>query len=325
MKYKYIIFDGHNLLWQSLFINISEILFDDNVVYTGGIKQFLKRSSKLIEKFGRSDSLIYFCFDNPKTELNIRKEISNGEYKSARLNKKADKEIQKTFYILLEILKNYDDRYFTVCGENLEADRLVKPILFEADDLTKPLLDNIDLNNNNLALCISSDLDWARNINKIVHWFNFKDLYTIKDFIQKYKFNPTGNKLKMYKAIKGDNSDSIVNAVPYLPEEILIDIINTYNNPKELFDNLWKTDYKRNWQIKLDEAKKQIIINYQLVDFIDIEENIENLIFKCKRNLQKLKFYYNRLKMEYEYFMYNKEILKKVFLKKQKHKINKEN
>ena len=58
----------------------------------------------------------------------------------------------------------------------------------------------------------------------------------------------------MYKCIHGDKSDCIENAVPYLPKEILLYIVNTYSDLKSLFSNLWSDDkIPKQWKLKIKD------------------------------------------------------------------------
>ena len=61
----------------------------------------------------------------------------------------------------------------------------------------------------------------------------------LEEIFDKYKFSPSGNKIKLYKAIHGDKSDNIENAVPYLPENILLDIINNFQDVNDFLKRFW--------------------------------------------------------------------------------------
>jgi len=307
MKYKYILIDSTNLLWRSLYHNVKEIFVNKEVVYTGGIEQFIKRLNQLMYDFSYTNSsIIYLLFDNPKSELNFRQLISD-DYKHARLAKKPEKQIFNTLNVLMEILKNYSDNF-----------RLANLEKLEADDLTKPILESLELNDFNRALVISADMDWARNINKNVHWYNYVDIIDENKFIEEYGFSPIGNKVKMYKALHGDTSDSIPNAVPYLDKKILLHIIETFDDPVQMYKQLWNQDYPKQWKAKLFEAERQILTNFQLADFVDIECDINDIVRKCSRNIKALRYYYKNLGIPFETFMVTKQEQKNSFLGKKK-------
>ena len=305
MKYKYLLIDATNLLWRSLYSNVKEILINKELIYTGGIEQFIKRLNQLLFEFSYTDSsIVYLLFDNPKSELNFRQMIDE-EYKHARLAKKPEKQIYNTMNLLMEILKNYSNNY-----------RIANLDKLEADDLTKPILESLktEIDDFNKVLVISADMDWSRNIDKNIHWYNFVDIIDEVKFTEKYGFSPVGNKVKMYKALHGDTSDSIPNAVPYLDKNIMLHIIEKFDDPTILFKNLWKQEYSKHWKTKLFEAERQILTNFQLADFVDIECSIQEIVRKCTRNCKALRFYYKNLKIPFEGFMTTKEENKKSFL-----------
>jgi len=106
MKYKYLLIDATNLLWRSLYSNVKEVLINKEVVYTGGIEQFIKRLNQLIFDYSYQDSsIIYLLFDNPKSELNFRQMIDE-DYKHTRLAKKPEKQIYNTMNLLMQISIN---------------------------------------------------------------------------------------------------------------------------------------------------------------------------------------------------------------------------
>ena len=305
MKYKYLLIDATNLLWRSLYSNVKEVLINKEVVYTGGIEQFIKRLNQLIFDYSYQDSsIIYLLFDNPKSELNFRQMIDE-DYKHTRLAKKPEKQIYNTMNLLMEILKNYSNNF-----------RIANLDKLEADDLTKPILESIknEIDDFNQALVVSADMDWSRNIDKNIHWYNFVDIITANKFQEHYGFSPIGNKVKMYKAIHGDTSDSIPNAVPHLDKNILLHIVENFDDPTILFKQLWKQDYSKHWKTKLFEAERQILTNFQLADFVDIECDINDIMRKCSRNIKALRYYYKNLKIAFESFMVTKEENRNSFL-----------
>lgn len=313
MQYTYIIIDGTNLLWRSITRNI-----ENKSNYNGGIEDFLNSLNYLIGKFGyMQSSKVYLLFDNPTSKPDFRKIVSEGQYKSHRASNKLSKHVIEVCRILIEILKVYNTNFYIAGGKQLEEEsyhEYAKYVGLEADDLTKPLIDSLILDDFNKCLCISTDMDWGRNIKTNVDWYNYKEVYNVELFKNKYKFNPTGNAIKLYKSIRGDSSDNIVNAVPYLPEQWLLYIIENFSNPVDLFSILWKTDIPKKWQLKLHENQRQIMINYKLVDFLPIEEPISEYLIPCKRNEKLLKVYYKSLNIPLEESMKTKKEIKDDFL-----------
>ncbi len=308
-KYKHLIIDSSNLFWRSLYTNVEEIILENEIVYTGGIAQFISRLNQLIKQFAyENDVKVFLLFDNPASTIRIRQEIDEN-YKSHRLNKKHDKEIRKTIEILIRILKCYSDNFYIVNASSCEA-----------DDLTFPLIKYLNIQNDKTgfnseyALCISNDLDWSRNISDNVHWYNFHLVYNISDFEKEYKFKPTGNKVQMYKAIRGDKSDNIQIGVPYLKEDIVLQLIDKYNSMDKLLNNIYNSDFDAKVKNKINEHASQLRVNYQLVDFIPIEKPIDDYIVQCGKRLGELKIWYKSLGIELESWMSTKEELKNNFL-----------
>jgi len=307
-KYNYLLIDGNNLFWRCFSRGLKKyVVLDDFHLFIGTIKENLDTIEQLKKSFAYEDSILYFCFDNPESVINLRKFLDEN-YKSHRFKKNAPKGLYKTLNLFVELLKIYSDNY-----------RIVNVDSLEADDLTLPIIKKLKLNKNNRCLAISNDLDWARNLalSDYCFWWNYNKVYNRKTFESEYNFYPIGNKIQLFKAIHGDTSDNIKNAVPYLPKELLLKIVNKFNNVDELFDNLWKEDYPLIWKQRIKDAEKIIRANEYLVDFIELDLNIEDYTLICKKNIKMLKLFYDTLDLEYESFMCTKEQLKsKMFNRK---------
>jgi 5'-3' exonuclease len=305
-KYKYILIDGNNLFWRSWATNIAEVILKDEKIYSGGIATFISRLNQLINMFSYVDDVkIYLLFDNPTSTIKVRQEIDEN-YKSHQLNKKHDKEIYKTIEILIRILKCYSDKFYIVNCPNCEA-----------DDLTLPLIKYLKISDDAFSdkvLCISNDLDWARNIDINIHWYNFNEVYTIDSFEKEYGFKPNDNKIKMYKAMRGDKSDNISIGLPYVKEDTVIDILNKYSTIDLLIDGLNISDYSDSVKKKIRENSIQLRTNYQLVDFSPIENDITEYISICKKRIGELKIWYKALDIELESWMKSKAEMQNSFL-----------
>lgn len=311
IKYKYLIIDGNNLFWRSFYHNVNNIILKKETIYSGGIQQFISRINQFKQMFCYENSVnIYILFDNPTSTIKLRQDISNGEYKSHRLNKKSDTEIYKTISILKEVLKSYSDNFYIVNIDNCEA-----------DDLTKPLIAYINKNEDDFILCISTDMDWSRNIalGNNIHWYDYTKVYDKSQFKEEYKFDATENAVKLYKTFKGDSSDCIPIGIPYFRTEILLNIIEKYDTLENLLSKLFQSDYDQKTKNLIKAHEKQLRINYRLVDFIDINATISDFIFPCKLEKGKLKMFYKSLKLELEPWMKNEKELKDTFLQKKKY------
>lgn len=271
MKYRTLIIDSHNLFYRSWNENVSDCILDDKVIYNSGIEKFIKRVESLKSEFGYKETEIYFLFDNPESVVKMRKEIDEN-YKSHRLNSKYKEEINRSVGYLRETLRSYFDNAFIFNIDYCEADDLIFPLL-------KVCKKDV--------LIVSADLDFARNIEKDVHWYNFKKVYTLEEFKNDFGFYPNANRVKLYKAIHGDHSDNIPNAVPYLPKNILLHIIENYNEipVDKLVSYILKDKIiSQDWKIKIKSAEIRIRQNYSLVDFTIIDEKIEDHIQICSSN-----------------------------------------
>jgi len=308
MKYQYLLIDGQNLFWRAFTLSIHKfITVDDHLICQYAVQKGFRLIEQLVQTFGYNKSEVYILFDNSESQLNIRKEIFE-EYKSIRVKKHAPKGLYDSLKIFIHLLKYYSDYYFVGRVEGLEA-----------DDLTYPILKSLELSKRVKALVVSADLDWARNIEENINWYNYREEYTLDIFKEKYKFSPEGKSIQLYKAIRGDKSDSIPNAVPHLPEKILVDIVTTYKDDKDLFKQLWRSDYPTEWKQKIQEAEAQIRINFQLTDFFEIQNSFSDYIYKCKRSVSMLKFFYDMLDLPHETFMLNSESSEKDFFRKNNH------
>jgi len=303
MIYDYLILDGQNFYWR-IVLNTFKKVGDGNledlkkIENLGGkiIENALSKLESLKNQFCTENSDIYILFDNPSSKYDMRKQIYQ-EYKHAR----DKKNIPASFYKILEVFQSILIYY----SDNLY---LVEKSGYEADDLTLPLLNYLNFNNENKKfILISADLDWARNIRKNVHWFNYKDVLDINTFKEIYGFDG-GGKVQFFKTLHGDNSDNIPNALPHCPKEILNYIVSTYNNLESLLQNLWKDKIiPLNWKVKIKDAETQLKINNQLTEFLMVEGNIEEDIIKCSFNKQGLKKMYELLGLNLDLKAYNKD------------------
>jgi len=273
--YKNLIIDSNNLFWRSWFNNTTECVLGDTSIYNGGIELFIEKIKQLKKQFLYNEGKTYLLFDNPESTVKMRKLIDDA-YKSHRLNNKYSKEINRSIQYLKEILRNYFDNTYIIYIDACEADDLVPLVLNLCKEKT---------------LVISADLDWSRNIEKDsgkqIDWFNYKKVYDLEEFKNEFGFYPNGNRIKLYKSIRGDNSDNIQNAVPYLPEKILLHIIENFHDvPIEKLLNkiLQDTTISQKWKIELKNCENDIRKNYTLVDFIDIDADIKEHMFECKKN-----------------------------------------
>jgi hypothetical protein len=310
LYYRYLIIDAQNLYWRAVSSSLKKCIDDENVeVYSNSIQNFLERINDLQSMFAMKESEMYLLFDNPLSIINKRKSI-DVEYKHSRDEKYVPKNFYKTLDKLQEILRVYKNNLYIVKYDGLEA-----------DDLVVPVLENINkTGNQDEKLVISADMDWARaiGVDNNCSWHNYLDTYDNARFLRKYAFSPAGKNIQMYKAIHGDNSDSVPNAVPYLPKEILLYIVENFNDIDSLFKEMWNHQDRLNqWIQKIKEAEKRIRINYRLVDYVT-QNNLQEFIFKCSENILMLRFWFNNIGIQFESKMFNKD--EDLFFEQKKYK-----
>ncbi len=282
MRYPYIILDSNNAFWRAFYRNATDVIQKKNVVYTAGIEQFFKNVQRIRDQFEYANNThVYFLFDNTVSTLELRKIISEGQYKSHRLTKKAKNVLYKDLEYLIEIIKCYDNNFKVVRKDGCEA-----------DDLVKPLIKTLDINKDKQCLLISVDMDWSRSITENIHWYNYSEIFDEFNFEKKYGFSPKGKSVQLYKTIRGDSADNIKPSIPHLPEKMVLDIVNNFEDANDLLSNLWETDYPDKWKHKIKEFELEIRKNYKLVDFIDIQDEIGDYIYVCKENIKKLEKLY---------------------------------
>jgi len=288
--YQNICIDSNNLFWRSVATSIrTQMDKETDVVYTLAILSALERINQIINTYGYKDSKIYLCFDNPVSVYDVRRLISHDRYKHTRENKNIPSQLYHTLDIFEELCSSYSNYFHTVKSEKLEADDLTIILKRKLPEET--------------FLFVSADMDWARNIDDKCNWFNFKKLYTKDSFRKEHSFDPDGNKIKIHKAIHGDSSDCIPNAVPYLPKDILLKIVNE----SDKISDIYNIDMPEKWKDRVMEAKEQIEENYCLVDFVDIGLQYEDVVVKSIENIPKLKKWFNILDLPLETRMLTKE------------------
>lgn len=309
-KYKFILLDTNNLFWRSFLVSSKNFITSKyKNLYSNAIIDALDRVRQIQYQFGYFDAKVYFLMDNPNSAIERRQEI-NEAYKSHREKKDAPKDFYKILNIFMEIIKSYDDNFYTLWGEGLEA-----------DDLTAPVLKSLPVGDGASALVVSADLDWSRNITRYVHWFNWHTVYNRERFLQKFNFKPTPERVKMYKAIVGDPSDNIEKAVPYLPNDVLYDLLDHFESLPEMMKGILQyQNCPEQWRFKIYEAANKLKINYQLVDFLPVKKDIMEFVYPCKRDVKQLRVWFDSLKIPYEDWMLDEDNMAENFFKTQSYR-----
>ena len=259
--YSALFIDASNFYWRNFQEFDKPVVSSRGVISHGTLQSLNKSLSRLEREFPAEK--VYFLFDNALSRINQRRALDN-TYKSDRENK--PKYAYDTFDLWKDMLKLASDKYRICYKQGFEADDLVQPLL---------KLEPIDV------LLISADLDWARSINNGISWYDFKTVYDRHKFKDKYKFDPVGNAIKIFKALRGDASDCIPAGCPRLPEELVLKIVGNYSSIAVLFSDLDSISWIPNeWKRRLVESKARIVTNFKLVDFL--EESIKlDFVTEC--------------------------------------------
>jgi 5'-3' exonuclease len=169
-------------------------------------------------------------------------------------------------------------------------------------DLVTTLLDE---NKSLDHLLVSNDLDWARSIYDNVHWakYNAKEkqyvIYDEERFKEDYGYSPKNNAVKIYKAFRGDRSDNIAVGVPRIREELLIKLVNEFQEDtiQDIIRSIKSLSYLSElWKEKILENKSRLSLNYKLVDFQKISaKELDDFIFPSSFNEVELRFLYKSL------------------------------
>lgn len=303
-KYRRIVIDFNNLFYQRV---IDESEKGLSGLYKGFVKNpFLslhERVEAIVDKFGYDNTEVYFLADNPNSVYYKRRELDSS-YKHRREQTFTTKFLNRSMDFAYLSLKQKSQNYKFLRIKEYEADDLVKPLV----NILKPsYYDNI--------LLVSNDLDWSRSISDHVAWYNYKEVVTREVFFKKYHFFPTEESIKLYKAIHGDESDSIPNAVPHLPEETLFHLVAKYPSLDKLWEGIESdSNIPLNWKLKIFEARDRIELSYKLVDFVPLsEEDVKKNIFTGEKNDLTFSFLLKTVDKE---FKIEKKASKKSFFEK---------
>lgn len=259
LNYSNLIIDANNLFWHCYLKDISKTISN------------IERTISFLYKFCNSNTKWYFLFDNPESKINIRKSIDKN-YKHKREKRISPKGAYELLDLWKKMLLYSSDLYYVGYLQG-----------YEADDLVKPTLEIIQ----NETLMVSSDLDWARNITENVDWCDWKNIYNPHDFENKYGFYPSANKIKLFKALKGDASDHIPVGCKRLPKNVLYAILDKCDTVLDLD----QCNIPIKWKNAIKESIERIKINYNLVDYLPIPQktkfltechNIPHLLDKIK-------------------------------------------
>ena len=291
MSYSKIVLDVNNIYHRAHYVsgNNTHTLANGERIATGGIYNSLKMIRRVVSEFGEDYTTVYCLFDNSDSRQTKRKDI-DPEYKANR--DKKEHAFYKALNILHLILLSYDDRFITIQVPEHEADDIVKTVV---DMKTKY----------EYMLLVSQDMDWAREISEKVHWAKYSDTYEIYDperFKSEYGFEPSREKVVLYKALDGDSSDNIERPVYGLRKDVIERLVQDFDNVEDLMYSLKSLSYLSDkWKEKVKDALARIKLNYDLINYSDLtKEEVEDNIVEGSFKPKKLQSLYESLGFDIE-------------------------
>lgn len=286
MKYNNIIIDTNDYYHRAFNIKKKEFesskdLINATIVLT--VQQIVNIKNQYLEENGT----MWILADNPTSKKVIRKQLDPG-YKANRI-KESDHFYRGIDFTLL-LFSKYSNQF-----------NISRIKTYEADDLTKPLIESFSRCETTL-LC-SADLDWSRSMSSNIHWLSRKKLYTQELFEQEYKFTPNEQTVTLYKSLLGDDSDNIP-AIKGINEQTALNIIHNFKDVFDLINNV-KLNNEKSKVLSdfvkkvIQENKDRLILNHQLIYFSEIsQEEIQQSIIKGNFDQKSLSILYDSLGFE---------------------------
>ena len=279
--YKNLIIDVNNLWARAFYVCKKETQRMPDLI-NKTIQHSMKMIFSLQSKYC-DDGIVWLLADNPTSKLIMRKELSDGKYKANRL-KETDGYYRGIDYLII-ILNNYSDKFKSVRLKHLEADDLVPTIL-------ESTIGN--------SLLVSTDMDWARSIDKNVDWFNTKQIFSIDNFEQHWKFKPTVDSITLWKSLVGDVSDNI-DGVKGITETVALNIVNNFSSVYDLLDSVKKKLEKSNLLSEFTKTvilknERHLLMNHNCIYFCEVDKReVESCIMNGCFNEKALSILYKTL------------------------------
>jgi len=288
MKYNTLIVDVYNLFYKATWVEEESIVkYKNEIFHTEGIIGFINLMKGYISKYGTEDVKIYWLFDNAKTAVTkYRKSISE-DYKKSRIPQ--PEWFYKQLDMLELILKLYRNDSYLFRVKFLEADDYVSNIV------------KLYLSDKDTVLLISEDSDWSRALSDTVHQYMKHKVYTKKEFIEEYGFEPSYTNICFYKSIYGDSTDNIAPGLKELPKQFFLDIIQNFDTMHEFIlatKNKRISYFDLGWIARVAKEESLLLTNWNLVESVNI--NISELDFykvQCKYQPNKLQLIYSSLNL----------------------------
>lgn len=255
------------------------------VLITGGVYGSIRSLWKLKRQYLEShpDSKMYMLFDNAKSKEGNRKLIDP----SYKLNRNPK---PKSFYRSLDYLR-------LILLNSSPQNTIVYGTGYEADDIAPYVIDSLD---SSPCLVVSEDLDWSR----LIGWKGRKVHHLMKDkifdsvrFNQNFDFEPSVEKITLYKAIRGDSTDNIPIGIRGLQKDKVIRLIEDFSTVDDMLYNVDHIEYLSPlMRDRMKESAARLRLNQSLVEFIPIKEKeVGKYTFRGRYSPRVLKVIYESL------------------------------
>lgn len=292
-RYDKIFIDVSNLYHRGYHVGkrIAETYEDSYNPISVGIVESIRMVQKIERDFLNMNGEVFFLFDNTHSGINKRKQI-DPDYKNNREPK--DEAFYRSIDYFHLILLNFKDNY-----------RIVKIESYEADDLVKTLT---EIYSDDSILLVSNDLDWMRIVSSEIHVAKYENknyvIYKPEEFKERFGFEPSIEGICIYKSFRGDTGDNIPIGVKNLPSKVLNRLIEEFDSITDIIYNIKNLDYvSSNFKSKIIEAAPRLLINYKLVNYLDISKTeLQENIINCSFNPNSLHPIYKMLELDIKNF-----------------------
>jgi hypothetical protein len=290
-KYQILIVDVYNMMFHATYGSENQqIVKKSNEEYhLEGIIMFFRMMDSYIKNYAENNDelIIYWLFDNAKSSIQKYRKSLDDNYKKARA------EQPDWFYKSLDhlelILHFYHDNSFIYRQKFLEADDYVSYII------------NYAQNRDKNVLLVSGDQDWFRGLNSNVDqlYLQDKSIYDIEKFEQIFHYSPTYSNICFHKCFYGDKSDNIIGAIPTLPVQMFLKIIEQFTTMDQLLFNLNSITYfDLGWKAKFKKEMSTLQLNWNLVTVVELGEiDLKSNEIKCLYKEDKLRIIYESLNL----------------------------
>ena len=280
------LYEGYQLMrYSKIFVDVSNfyhrgystgqemtnVMEDGFEMITGGIHNSLQMIQRIEREYLMMGGEMFFLFDNCHSGVS-RRRVIDPDYKKNR--EKREEAFFKGLDFFHLILLAYKDTYRTVKMEGMEADDLVAPL--------------VDLYPDDSILLVSNDMDWFRKISDNVHVAKYENknykIYNKEIFFKKFNFEPTSNKICLFKSFRGDDGDNVPIGVKGIRTDTLIKLIQDHDTISDICRSVDHLDYVSDlFKKKIKESTPRLLMNYKLVDFlpITVEEIQENIYYSA--------------------------------------------